>query len=140
MTFDKFLMNTNTDRSKLTSEEAVLLGFEKVCVEEEDYIQLLQLRYLFTLEPFVSKLLIIFREIGKLKDEEKRRAVVKITEYILSLSNKYETNAISSHFYAYFVTSFINAIGMKVDEVKWVDPRKNNLLDVSFSGNAPTLG
>ena len=139
MNFETFLLNTT--RSELVNEQAVLERFESVCKDEEDYIQLLQLRFLFSIEPFVTKTRAIIQEaVTSSTVEAKRRAAMKISEYIIAISNKFESLSISSHFYAYFVVCYIISLEIKVDKVKWIDPRRNDLIDVSFSGNAPTFG
>ena len=60
MNFETFLLNTT--RSELVNEQAVLERFEAVCKDEEDYIQLLQLRFLSSIEPFVTKTRAIIQE------------------------------------------------------------------------------
>lgn len=139
MDFASFL--PKADKNSIKDEGSILSSFERAASEEEDYIQLLQLRYLLSIEPFVTNLNNIIDKIRNLpNDAERSKALPKIAEYIYNVSNKFETNKISSHIYAFFLTSFISKLGIPQDKINWIDPRRYDLIDFSFSNNPPMLG
>ncbi|MCR4911053.1 MAG: leucine-rich repeat domain-containing protein [Bacilli bacterium] len=127
MDFEKFILSENLAN---LSDEYVLKTFVTKCDKDEDFIQLFQLRELFNVSPFISQMV----EFIKAKD------VKGLQSFTFNLMKKYEIAHISCHVYAYFISKTLAALKVKGDEIFWIDPRKNDLSDITYSGNAPTLG
>jgi hypothetical protein len=125
------IQKANTNDS-LRESSKVLDEFRKRCETEEDFIQLEQLSILYSYCNLFSDFLSAAEE----KDKPSQHVAIAIMQD----SKKLEEHNVSCYLYAYFMYVFLQALNVKTDKVEWVDPRKNDYQDISFSGNPKTFG
>ncbi len=134
-----------TEKSEESDSKKILNDFKDCMKSVEDFIQLMQLRLLFDCPIWdngCEKNFITY--LFELKDSNDLQTDIQAR--LRKLSDNFDNNKISVHIYAYYLYSisillfFSSGECPMPEEVKWIDPRKDDLKDVSFSGNMETFG